>query len=125
MYMRSNSYTTGCPPVRADTPRALASGYSSVQAKKPWITILHHPPLDSVDLAQSVRNILRQRLQYLARLLNIGTDKFEQILQTQIRLRSSLTRLSFTLFAIPSASLDTLLHSKPDYSNLLTVKVIF
>ena len=26
-----NSYTMGCPPVRADNPRALASGLSYVQ----------------------------------------------------------------------------------------------
>ena len=27
----SNSYTMGCPPVRGDNPRALASGLSYVQ----------------------------------------------------------------------------------------------
>ena len=26
----------GCPPVRGDNPRALASGLSNVQADNPW-----------------------------------------------------------------------------------------
>ena len=38
----SNSYTMGCPPVRGDNPRALASGLSYVQADKHGITILYH-----------------------------------------------------------------------------------
>ena len=38
----SNSYTMGCPPLRGDNQRALASGLSYVQADKPCITILHH-----------------------------------------------------------------------------------
>ena len=29
-----NSYTMGCPPVRGDNPRALASGLSCVQMNK-------------------------------------------------------------------------------------------
>ena len=37
-----NSYTMGCPPVRGDNPRALASGLSYVQADKHGITILYH-----------------------------------------------------------------------------------
>ena len=32
----SNSYTMGCPPVRRDNPRALASGLSYVQVDNPW-----------------------------------------------------------------------------------------
>ena len=36
----SNSYTMGCPPVRRDNPRALASGLSYVQVEKHGITIL-------------------------------------------------------------------------------------
>ena len=32
----SNGYTIGCPPVRGDNPRALASGLSYVQADNPW-----------------------------------------------------------------------------------------
>ena len=35
-----NSYTMGCPPVRGDDPRALASGLSYVQEDKHGITIL-------------------------------------------------------------------------------------
>ena len=35
----SNSYTMGCPPVRGDNPRALASGLSYVQADNPWYFI--------------------------------------------------------------------------------------
>ena len=38
-----NSYTMGCPPVRGDNPRALASGLSYVQVDKHGITILCHP----------------------------------------------------------------------------------
>ena len=37
-----NSYTMGCPPVRGDNPRALASGLSYVQVDKHGITILYH-----------------------------------------------------------------------------------
>ena len=37
-----NSYTMGCPPVRGDNPRALASGLSYVQVEKHGITILYH-----------------------------------------------------------------------------------
>ena len=32
----------GCPPVRGDNPRALASGLSYVQEDKHGITILNH-----------------------------------------------------------------------------------
>ena len=32
----SNSYTMGCPPVRGDNPRALASGFSYIQVDKTW-----------------------------------------------------------------------------------------
>ena len=35
----SNSYTMGCPPVRGDNPRALASGICYVQVHKHGITI--------------------------------------------------------------------------------------
>ena len=38
----SNSYTMGCPPVRGDNPRALASGLSYVQVEEHGITILYH-----------------------------------------------------------------------------------
>ena len=37
-----NSYTMGCPPVRGENPRALASGLSYVQVDKHGITILCH-----------------------------------------------------------------------------------
>ena len=37
-----NSYTIGCPPVRGDNPRALASGLSHVHVDKDGITILCH-----------------------------------------------------------------------------------
>ena len=37
-----NSYTMGCPPVRGDNPRALASGLSYVPVDKHGITILYH-----------------------------------------------------------------------------------
>ena len=38
----SNGSTMGCPPVRGDNPRALASGLSYVQTDKHGITILYH-----------------------------------------------------------------------------------
>ena len=38
----SNSYTMGCPPVRGDITRALASGLSYVQVDNHGITILYH-----------------------------------------------------------------------------------
>ena len=38
-----HSYTMGCPPVRGDNKRALASGFSYVQVDKHGITILNHP----------------------------------------------------------------------------------
>ena len=38
----SNSYTMGCPPVRGDNPRALASGLSYVQVDKHGIIILYN-----------------------------------------------------------------------------------
>ena len=38
----TNSYAMGCPPVRGDNPRALASGLSYVQVDKHGITILYH-----------------------------------------------------------------------------------
>ena len=37
-----NSYSMGCPPVRGDNPRALASGLSYVQVDKHGITVLYH-----------------------------------------------------------------------------------
>ena len=36
----------GCPPVRGDNPRALASGLSYVQVDKHGMTILYHLHLD-------------------------------------------------------------------------------
>ena len=39
---KRNSYTMGCPPVRGDNPRALASGLSYVQVDKHGITILYY-----------------------------------------------------------------------------------
>ena len=38
----SYSYTMGCPPVRGDNPRAVASGLSYIQVDKHGITILYH-----------------------------------------------------------------------------------
>ena len=47
-----NSYTMGCPPVRGDNPRALASGLSYVQVDKHGIAILYYLHLYIiVDLA--------------------------------------------------------------------------
>ena len=36
LYSLRNSYTMGCPHVRGDNPRALASGLSNVQVDNPW-----------------------------------------------------------------------------------------
>ena len=47
-----NSYTMGCPPVRRDNPRALASGLSYVQMDKHGITI--YTTFISVELAHQV-----------------------------------------------------------------------
>ena len=41
-YVLRNSYTMGCPPVRGDNPRVLASGLFYVQVDKHGITILYH-----------------------------------------------------------------------------------
>ena len=37
-----NSYPMGCPPVRGNNPRPLASGLSFVPVEKHGITILYH-----------------------------------------------------------------------------------
>ena len=42
MVSTEHRYTMGCPPVRGDNPRALASGLSFVQVGKHDITILYH-----------------------------------------------------------------------------------
>ena len=52
-----DSYTMGCPHVRGDNPRALASGLSYVQVDKHGIIILYHLLYLSVDLAH--RKIFR------------------------------------------------------------------
>ena len=44
----------GCPHVRGDNPRALASGLSYVQVDKHGITILYH--LISLDVANHKQN---------------------------------------------------------------------
>ena len=51
MYVISNSYTMGCPPVRGDNPRALASGLSYVQVDKHGVTILYHRPCTLSDIS--------------------------------------------------------------------------
>ena len=42
-YQGVNIDTMGCPPVRGDNPRALASGLSFIQMDNHGITILYHP----------------------------------------------------------------------------------
>ena len=51
--MIRNSYTMGCPPVRGDNPRALASGLSYVQVDNPWYNFFYITYI-SVDLAHQV-----------------------------------------------------------------------
>ena len=58
IYCISNTYTMGCPPVRGDSPRALASGLSYVQVDKHGITI--YTTYISVDLAH--HNIFRAKV---------------------------------------------------------------
>ena len=41
-YQPRNSYSMGCPPVRGDNPRALASGLPYVQVDRHGITIVYH-----------------------------------------------------------------------------------
>ena len=53
----SNSYTMGCPPVRGDNPRALASGLSYVQVDKHGIII--YTTYISVDLANNGNFVLK------------------------------------------------------------------
>ena len=52
-----NCYTMGCPPVRGDNPRALASGLSYVHVDKHGITILYHQhqcrPCTSRDMSRA------------------------------------------------------------------------
>ena len=58
----------GCPPVRGDNPRALASGLSYVQVDKHGITILYHlnqcRPCTSQDIRDKIGkggiNVLRK-----------------------------------------------------------------
>ena len=52
VYKTCNRYTMGCPPVRGDNPRALASGLSYVQVNIYSITI--SITYISVDLAHQV-----------------------------------------------------------------------
>ena len=40
--LTNNSCAMGCPPVRGDNPRALASGLSNVHVDNHGITILYH-----------------------------------------------------------------------------------
>ena len=47
------SYTIGCPPVRGDNPRALASGLSNVQMDNPWYN--YFIPLTSVKTLHITR----------------------------------------------------------------------
>ena len=49
----SNSYTMGCPPVRGDNPRALASGLSYEQVDNPWYNYFYTTYI-SVELAHQV-----------------------------------------------------------------------
>ena len=40
---QSTSYTMGCPPIREDNSRALASGLPYVQTDNPWYNYLIPP----------------------------------------------------------------------------------
>ena len=51
-----NSYTTVCPPVRGDNPRASASGLSPVQVDKPWY--IYFKSSSSVWTLLSMKNIV-------------------------------------------------------------------
>ena len=56
-----NSYTMGCPPVRADNPRALASELSYVQVDKHGITYLYHPHQCRPCTSRDISCLSRQR----------------------------------------------------------------
>ena len=43
--VKSNSYTTVCPPIEQDNPQALASGLSPVQMDKPSFNYCLPPSL--------------------------------------------------------------------------------
>ena len=62
----SNSYTMGCPPVRGDNSRDLASGLSYVQVDKHGIAILYHlhecKPCTSRQLSWHKLHILGKHL---------------------------------------------------------------
>ena len=59
----SNSYTMGCPPVRGDKPRALASGLSYVQVDKHGINYFIPPT------SVSTLKITRYFVLYLVRVV--------------------------------------------------------
>ena len=58
MHIVCNRYTMGCPPLRGDNPRALASGLSYVHVDKHGITI--YTTYISVDLSH--HEILRAKV---------------------------------------------------------------
>ena len=42
IYTCKNNFSMGCPAVRGDNPRALASGLSFIQVDKHGVTIIYH-----------------------------------------------------------------------------------
>ena len=80
----------GCPPVRGDNPRAVASGLSSVQVDKHRITILYH--LISVDLAH--REIFRTKVGkggIRRNQLTFGRYDRERLLKIEIQTAADIT----------------------------------
>ena len=61
--------------------------------------------------------------QYMVTILNVGTDRFNETLQTQIRLLLWAVWSGSTLFVIPSESFEHLLV-KPNWSIMRTFTVI-
>ena len=95
-----NNYTMVCPSVRGDTPRALASGLSPVQADNPWyyyLIHLYHPQKCRLvqkeifrakvcDIWQEWYKSQKTSGSITVKNLCIGTDRSQHTVQTKIRL---------------------------------------
>ena len=93
-----NSYTMGCPPVRGDNPRDLASGLSYVQVDKHGITILYHLSNISVDLVHHEM--------YRAKVGKGGIKtNFNTKIQIQLQLKLFITSLLITEYSISDIKL--------------------
>ena len=82
-----NSYTMGCPPVRGDNPRALASGLSYVQVDKHGITRIvflqkkqmSPPPPLLMSKAWVIKYKQKHKIQFLTEILVISCRQSARI----------------------------------------------